>query len=75
MGKQALPFHGSVSEVIAVVGIPGQKEAVPSSIAITGLLDHNLKSLGGILSVLDAEVLILIACVACDGVIVECKHT
>lgn len=74
MGKQVLPFHGSLSKMVAVLGIPEQKQAVTSSIAITGLLGNSLKSRDGSLPVLDTEALNLIAYGACDGRIVECKH-
>lgn len=75
MGKQVLPFLESLSKMVAALGIPEQKQAVTSSVAITGLLGNSLKSLDGSLPVRDTEVLNLIACGACSGRIVECKHT
>lgn len=74
MDKQVFPFHGSLSKMVAVLGIPEQNQAVISSIAITGLLGNSLESLDGGLSMLCTEVLKLIVCGACDGRIVECKQ-
>lgn len=62
-------------KIVLVLGIPEQKWAVTSRVASAGLLGSSCKSLASSLSVLDTEVLILIVYVACDGRVVECKHT
>lgn len=74
VGTQVLPFHRSLLKLAAELGIPEQNQAVPSSVASTGLVGSSLRSREGSLSRVDTEVLNPVAQGACDGRTVECKH-